>query len=141
MTTHTCRVCGEERPVADFRLKSRIVRRRPTCRECESAANLARYHSRPETKLANQRASRKHYLKKLYGLTLDQYDAMLKARDSRCDICGEHEEQDRALAVDHCHTSGKVRGLLCQACNTAIGKLRDDPALIRKAASYVERHS
>jgi hypothetical protein len=116
-------------------------RRRATCRECDRAANRTRYHSRPETKLAHQRASRKHYLNKLYGLTTEEYDAMLKARDFRCDICGESEQQDRSLAVDHCHRTGKVRGLLCQACNTAIGKLRDDPSLIRRAASYVERHS
>jgi hypothetical protein len=83
----------------------------------------------------------KHYLKKLYGITPEQYERMLEDQNHRCAICQEPEKQSRRLAVDHDHSTGKVRSLLCQSCNTAIGKLKDDPELIRRAAEYVERHS
>lgn len=46
----------------------------------------------------------------------------------------------RNLAVDHCHENGHVRGLLCSSCNTAIGLLRDDPAILRSAIAYLEKH-
>lgn len=54
-------------------------------------------------------------------------------------ICNQPERQEILLSVDHDHISGHVRGLLCRNCNSAIGLLRDDPELIRRAANYVER--
>jgi hypothetical protein len=59
---------------------------------------------------------------------------MVAAQNDRCLIC----ERPGKLVVDHCHATGRVRGLLCNLCNTAIGQLRDSPALLRKAAEYVE---
>lgn len=61
-----------------------------------------------------------------YGITLADYDRMLKEQDSRCAICGsdralKNNERTWAFAVDHCHTTGKVRGLLCNACNVGLG--------------------
>ena len=55
-----------------------------------------------------------------YGLTTEQYEQLLVDQDSRCAICGEASLK---LQVDHCHTNGKVRGLLCPKCNTALGYL------------------
>lgn len=87
-------------------------------------------------------------LKKRFGISLEQYAALLEEQDHVCKICGNAEKsvdhrtkQVRQLAVDHCHTKGHVRGLLCSDCNTAIGLLRDDPELLRKAAKYVEATS
>ena len=137
----TCRKCGEDKPPHEYHRRGESGRLRAECKPCTRTANLERYHNNPKTKEAHHRASRKHYLRKLYGLTVADYERMLTDRGHRCDICGNPEPRDRTLAVDHCHTTGKVRGLLCQACNTAIGKLRDDPTLIRRAAAYVEAHS
>lgn len=69
---------------------------------------------------------------------------MFDAQDGRCAICGDKEtygEGTRKLPVDHNHTTGKVRGLLCSACNLSIGKMKEDPVLFRKAALYLERYS
>jgi hypothetical protein len=81
---------------------------------------------------------------KNYGLTADGYQALLAAQDHRCAICGagsgwRHRQsgKPKRLAVDHCHETGKIRGLLCDACNTAIGKLNHDPNLLRKAIEYL----
>jgi Recombination endonuclease VII len=86
------------------------------------------------------------YLKK-YGITLEVYTAMYNNQKGVCAICTLPEKsmdsltgQIRYLSVDHCHTTGVVRGLLCSLCNSAIGKLKDDPRLLRKAALYLEEN-
>lgn len=84
--------------------------------------------------------NRKHTLKRLYGITLEEYDSMLEEQEGCCAIC-KTLPNERKLHVDHCHTTGKVRQLLCSGCNTAIGALKEDPEIIRAAAAYVERHS
>lgn len=82
------------------------------------------------------------------ALIADQeYEEMHLNQNGVCAACGEQETRhtsagDRyALAVDHCHSTGKVRALLCSRCNTALGRFNDDAALLRKLADYLERHS
>jgi hypothetical protein len=79
-----------------------------------------------------------------YGIGVAEYDAMHSAQKGLCAICGQPEtlkrSMDRAtrrLAVDHCHSSGKVRGLLCSGCNTGLGGLHDDVQLLQKAINYL----
>ena len=85
---------------------------------------------------------RDNYYKRKYGITLEDYNRMFAEQKGRCAICETHQcDTGRAFAVDHDHKTGKVRGLLCQACNTAIGKLQDDPKLIQRAAEYVASHA
>jgi hypothetical protein len=79
-------------------------------------------------------------LKTRYGITAEDYDRMMDEQGGACAICKAECRIGLRLAVDHDHDTGKVRGLLCTHCNQAIGKLHDDPALIRKAADYLEKH-
>ena len=79
-----------------------------------------------------------------FGITLTQYNDLLEKQNGVCCICGNpevtrlnHSEIVRNLAVDHCHTTGKVRGLLCTACNQGLGNFRDNPDYLAKAISYV----
>jgi hypothetical protein len=82
-----------------------------------------------------------------YGITLAQYQEMLASQEEKCAICEERETSvDRAgtlksLAVDHCHNTGKVRGLLCSRCNTTIGKLEESPQLLRAMFDYLHKHA
>lgn len=78
---------------------------------------------------------KKYDLKSRYGITLEQYNNQLDIQNNKCAICGTKSE--KSLAVDHCHTTGKVRGLLCLKCNTAIGKLNDDVILLQRAIEYL----
>lgn len=86
------------------------------------------------------------HLKAKFGISLDDYIKLAVEQDGKCAICKQPETQLRGgklkmLAVDHCHTSGKIRGLLCVACNQAIGKLRDDTIILESAIGYLVKHS
>lgn len=76
----------------------------------------------------------------LYGITPEQYGAMLQQQDNRCAICRSDKWPGKGSRphVDHCHDTGKVRGLLCGKCNVALGNMDDDPIRLRAAAAYVE---
>lgn len=73
-----------------------------------------------------------------YNITPAEFQALLIKQHGGCAICGG-KGSGRQLDVDHCHTTNKVRGLLCNNCNRGIGHLKDDPALLRLAATYLER--
>lgn len=90
---------------------------------------------------ANPHKVKGRYLKKHYGIGLADYTAMLEKQDNRCAICGNHHDGNRALAVDHCHETKRVRGLLCTNCNRGLGHYRDDPVLLENAARYLRHHS
>lgn len=82
-------------------------------------------------------------LKKMYGIHLDEYDRMYAAQNGVCKICGRPETSVIrgkliSLAVDHCHTTGKIRGLLCHHCNKALGGFKDDVTLLERAISYLK---
>jgi len=73
-----------------------------------------------------------------YGITIEQYDELLRAQGGVCAACAAPPTEKRLLDVDHDHRTGRVRGLLCRRCNRALGSLRDDPELARKLATYLE---
>jgi hypothetical protein len=81
------------------------------------------------------------------GITIETYLEDLKKQKNRCLICGEEERQKngmtgkvRNLNIDHCHKTGKYRGLLCSSCNTAIGLLKEDPEIFARAMKYLRKH-
>lgn len=95
------------------------------------------------------RAANKEYyaeqdLKKQYGVNMDWYRATLAKQNNVCAICAKPEttqirNKTIAMPVDHCHTTGKVRGLLCTQCNRALGLFGDDPAALQAAIGYLEK--
>lgn len=81
-----------------------------------------------------------HY-KKDYGITLAQFQTMLERQDGKCHLCGKDVTlKQKDAHMDHCHTTGKLRAILCRACNTGIGMLGDSAALLRKAAEYLDEY-
>jgi len=96
-------------------------------------------------RLRNPKSSVRLHRLKAFGLTPDQYQAMVDAQGGVCAICGCPEVTMRAgllktLAVDHCHRSGKIRSLLCERCNTVLGKCNDDVELVEKILAYLKQH-
>lgn len=95
----------------------------------------------------NARKVKSNKLKTTYGITLDDYDSLLEEQKGVCAICGKKEvlkqkgkETPQDLAVDHCHATGKVRGLLCRKCNTGIGNFHDSEEIMLKAIQYINSH-
>jgi hypothetical protein len=85
-----------------------------------------------------QRHQRSYELRRRYNLTPEEWDALFKKQRGKCAIC--RRPPLRRLHVDHCHKTGKVRGLLCWACNSGVGKLKDCPATMLRAAKYIRKH-
>lgn len=87
-----------------------------------------------------------HHIYTKYGLTYKQFEEMMQAQQHRCSICTTPITTNptpfswqRRCVVDHCHTTGRVRGLLCNQCNTAIGLLKEDPSALTRAVEYLSR--
>lgn len=112
-----------------------LPRRCPECTEQWEKIRHTFSGSRTET-------SRRYNLLTKYGMTPEEWQEMYDRQGGSCAICKRTaEEMVGGLHVDHCHSSGVIRGLLCSPCNTSIGKLQEDPAIIRAAADYVEWHA
>lgn len=75
----------------------------------------------------------RHRLKS-FGMTIEDYEKLIVKQKGCCALCGL---RTRALVIDHCHDSGRVRGLLCKNCNVALGHFKDEPAVLRKAIKYL----
>lgn len=84
---------------------------------------------------------RSTHLFRTYGLTLEDFEILLKEQDYKCFACGKKHESSKKqrLYVDHCHTTGKVRGLLCQGCNFALGAVKDDIETLKNLIKYLEK--
>lgn len=153
-----CTRCEQDKPLDAYRrgqgYKNGI---RAECKACEAerlkrwrTANPERVKKQTARRTVKQRLNgtgyfsgdplvalqrRNSYLKRKYGITLEDEQRMREAQGGRCATCDELA----ILHVDHCHITGKVRGLLCDNCNRAAGAVEDDPARLRALAEYMER--
>jgi hypothetical protein len=124
-------------PYADPEQKRAHNRRYHQDRRAKKLATAKAWvRANPERQKAHQR---RHHLKKAFGMTPEEYDALLKKQGGCCAICGSTDPSPWDwFCIDHDHETGRVRGLLCLACNVCIGQAGDDPALLRKAVRYLE---
>lgn len=90
---------------------------------------------RDKHRASNREWQRRKRYKEVYGISAADYDAMLERQRGACAIC---KKSDEPLCVDHCHACGKVRGLLCVKCNSALGFCNDNPAHLLAAAAYLQ---
>jgi hypothetical protein len=80
-------------------------------------------------------------LKRKYGIGIDQYNILLEIQNNTCYICGKSEVLNKSLAVDHNHETGKVRGLLCYRCNTALGFVEEKVEILQNMINYLNKHN
>jgi hypothetical protein len=125
-----CPSCGET-SIAKFYVDKEGKRTNRYCRECHKEACKKRWHART---LLDRRSSRNYK----YGISKEELVSLYLQQNNKCAICGDEPKTERGLHVDHCHKTGKVRGLLCHGCNTGIGALREDVAVFTKAISYLK---
>lgn len=110
------------------------------CKTCKKEKQEAKRASMTHEEWSLQ--TRRYWLKTEYGLSLQGYNDILKSQNHKCAICGTDEVDafKGLLFVDHDHETGKVRGLLCHHCNTALGKFKDSTEILKQAIAYVEKH-
>jgi hypothetical protein len=145
-----CNKCGETKLVESFpKRKDYKDGRLNTCKSCESQRKK-KYEYTPDQ-------WKGYRLKKKFGITLDDYANMLEKQNHRCAICQTHiddyvsqcegsesvyaqRKSKQNFSVDHCHDTGKIRGLLCYNCNLMLGNAKDNSDLLLKAIEYLKQH-
>lgn len=163
--TKYCGACHTEKPLDAFYANpSGRDGIRPECKACTRERRRAWYAKNRAAEIERVRAwqsenpdkvkarmdafraagkkkvsDRKSHLKRKYGLSLEQYDAMLAAQGGVCAICHQPRPEERTLHVDHDHATGAIRGLLCFTCNNALGDFRDSSELFHAASEYLDR--
>lgn len=130
--TRACRKCGATKPLSEFHRQPKGPNGRHSW--CKPCANQAQKDSR--RKNGRPAAKPMWQIKTRYGLTKEQYQAMIAAQEGKCGIC---TLAMRRICVDHCHASGRVRGLLCHRCNIRLSAI-DDRTYREAALAYLEKH-
>jgi hypothetical protein len=131
MQTMECKKCITDLPLDNYYFnKNGKYKRQNVCKKC---MNIYDYET-----------DKNHKLKKAYGITLDEYNKLLSKQKNKCSICeidnnGKYRNKARAFAVDHCHNTNKIRGLLCSDCNIAIGLLKDNTKYLQSAINYLNK--
>lgn len=134
-----CTKCGIEKPLSEF-YKTKIKKDgfHSCCKICSNEANKKTKEKDPQ-KYAEMR--RKNKLKKYYGLTLSNFNALKIKQKNCCAICENKLKDGQGTHVDHCHKTGIVRGLLCNSCNRGIGYLQDSIEILKSAQKYLKKYS
>ena len=130
----TCRVCKYNKLASEMAIDKRIARGHTTiCKKCDSLSRSQYYRN-------NKRRKQDYDLRRNYGISIEEYDKLAKLQNYRCAICKTTKtaKNKSRFAVDHNHRTNQVRGLLCDTCNQAIGLLKDDSCLLKRAAHYLE---
>lgn len=133
----TCPRCLESKLyLRSSRGEERKYRLTTICTECRSKYNRERRKANPEHLYNIERKSK---FKRQYGITPEKYDAMLLEQGNGCAICSATEPggRTRCFPVDHCHSTGTIRGLLCTKCNRGLGLFNDDANYMERAAKYL----
>jgi glutaredoxin-related protein len=138
-----CTKCGEVKPLDQF---SNHIRhkdgKRFRCKACEAVdSKEAKLKKLSEDYEGTRLKEREQNLKRMFKMSIETYDEKLKAQGGVCAICGGLCKSGRRLSVDHNHTTGKIRDLLCGNCNGGLGKFLENPELLLKAADYIRKHN
>ncbi len=136
-----CSCCKEMKPISEY------WGAYPYCKSCSYAMRRERYKQIGGITEEEKQYRRVLYLKRNFNLSIGEYDAMFAQQFGLCAICGKPEthknrgsKEINKLAVDHCHKTGLVRELLCMKCNAMLANASDNPEILRKGATYLEKH-
>jgi hypothetical protein len=157
--TKICTKCGVEKPLSEFTksfgrgyhghsAKCRICKRAYEKEWHGQSPQSRKSGQNPQSRKPGQRAYRKKIFEnnpegyrlrnrekrlKRHGLTFDAFEKLSEQQSNKCAIC----DSETKLHIDHCHATGKIRGLLCFACNVSLGKMKDSPYILERALEYI----
>lgn len=140
-----CRLCKEWRHLTTFHKNG--IHTRYDCNKCAAKRRSKRYWKDPNQTRAKARAaykiddsySRRSYVKRRFGITLEEYNDWFKRSAYACEVCGIKPKERRHLHLDHCHATGTIRGVLCHSCNHALGFVKDQPTTLVRLHAYLKR--
>lgn len=145
-----CTKCKEFKLATEFAKDSKKVNGLTShCKQCRNIARQKHYYKNHEAekfrvqeyRINNvekvKASNRNTKLKRLYGITQEQFLEMSNKQDNKCACCGSETK----LVVDHNHTTGAIRELLCNNCNTALGLLNEDISIIQQLENYIRKHN
>jgi hypothetical protein len=134
-----CTKCGIEKPLSEFYGDAgKKDKLRNSCKICDIEKSRKYRKNFPEKAKSQVRSSK---LKIKYGIDLEDFQQMKIAQNNRCEICNIEFWDPKYTCVDHCHTTGKVRAILCHHCNTGLGMFKDSPNLLKSAQKYLKKYS
>lgn len=132
-----CKECKVEKPLLEYYYSKKGKHNKlypdSICKSCKAIKNKKWFK---ENKKKAQAFSLKSKLKNRYNMTVEQYHTLLINQDGRCKICSKRQAR-RSLAVDHCHSTNVVRGLLCDKCNMALGLIHDNLDILDGMKQYL----
>lgn len=139
----TCRICKCNKPFTNFSKRPNSkTGYRTECKPClyvqrKKQPNFGRWHKENKKRLSQY--NRERTLKRYHNITIEDYNNMLEAQHGACAICKTYAFMGigKKAHVDHCHKTGKIRGLLCNLCNVGLGAFRDSPEVMMLAANYL----
>lgn len=135
LITKQCKKCWKIKPLGEFyRNRRSLDGHEYQCKECRNKRHKQWRSDNPEKR---KRTARKNELKRRYGISEREYRLLLRSQGGVCAICKTGSTASEALCVDHEHSSGRIRGLLCKDCNLGLGLFRDKPSLLFAAIKYL----
>lgn len=130
-----CTKCKEVKDLDSFGNRSASKDgKRYQCKQCDSKRHKERYANDIEYRERIMERTRKRDIEKQFNISVEEYNEYMT--DAECSIC----ESKERLVLDHCHNSGKIRGVLCHNCNVGIGNLRDSPQIVARALYYLQEN-
>ena len=145
--TKVCKICKQAKSLEDFNYqKDTRDKKRIYCKICSNNVRKKWMKENPNKgktyskkfRTVNKLKAIHNGLKCHYGITIEDYNKMLEIQNNKCKICNEHKDSFKnLLSVDHCHKTGKVRGLLCHRCNSGLGFFKDSKVLLQVAKEYL----
>jgi len=160
-----CNKCGEQKPLSEFhKKKANKDGLQNACKICRIVENNYQYSKNKPKRLiwqkdyyknntenvldygknwrkCNKNNTENYDLIKKYGMTSAQKTKMIISQNNCCAICKLEFKDKRHTHVDHCHTTGKIRSILCHGCNTGIGLLKESPKILKSAIMYLNKHA
>jgi hypothetical protein len=130
----TCKVCGVEKNISDF------YTGRKDCKDCKNAAARQWRKDNPENVERHLVRMRERTKERRYGITQEQFNQMILDQNSKCKICSNDFKNSKDTHIDHCHNTNKVRGLLCNNCNLALGQFNDNTDNMDNAIRYLQNY-